>query len=63
MLKSLPGKTIILGVIDLSTSFAESPEVVAQRIRRGLAHVEPERVVVAPDCGMKYLSRDLASQR
>ena len=60
VLRSLPGKTIILGVIDLSTDYAESAEVVAERIRRGLANVEPERVVVAPDCGMKYLARDVA---
>ena len=60
VLKDLPGKTIILGVIDLSTDYAETPETVAERIRRGLAHVAAERVVVAPDCGMKYLARDLA---
>lgn len=60
VLKSLAGKTIILGVIDLSTDYAESPETVAERIRRGLAYVEPERVVIAPDCGLKYLPRDLA---
>ncbi|MEG3143133.1 5-methyltetrahydropteroyltriglutamate--homocysteine methyltransferase [Sphingomonas sp. RT2P30] len=60
ILKGLPGKTIILGVIDLSTDFAESAETVADRIRRGLVHVAPERVIVAPDCGMKYLPRNLA---
>ena len=60
VLKGLPGKVIILGVIDLSTDFAESADVVAERIRRGLEYVEPERVVIAPDCGMKYLPRDLA---
>lgn len=60
VLASLPGKTIILGVIDLSTDYAESAETVAKRIRRGLAHVEPERLVIAPDCGLKYLPRDLA---
>ena len=60
MLEKLPGKTIILGVIDLSTDYAETPEAVAERIRGGLAHVPAERVVIAPDCGMKYLPRDLA---
>lgn len=60
ILKDLPGKTIILGVIDLSTDYAETPETVAARIRKGLAYVEPERMVVAPDCGLKYLPRDLA---
>jgi 5-methyltetrahydropteroyltriglutamate--homocysteine methyltransferase len=60
VLKGLPGKTIILGVIDLSTDFAESAQTVADRIRRGLVHVSPERIIVAPDCGLKYLPRDLA---
>jgi 5-methyltetrahydropteroyltriglutamate--homocysteine methyltransferase len=60
VLKSLAGKTIILGVIDLSTDYAESPETVAERIRRGLDYVESERMVIAPDCGLKYLPRDLA---
>lgn len=60
VLKNLPGKIIILGVIDLSTDYAESAETVAERIRRGLAHVPAERLVIAPDCGMKYLPRDLA---
>jgi 5-methyltetrahydropteroyltriglutamate--homocysteine methyltransferase len=60
VLEKLPGKTIILGVIDLSTHAVETPATVAARIRRGLAHVPAERVVVAPDCGMKYLPRDVA---
>lgn len=60
VLRNLPGKTIILGVIDLSSTEAETPEAVAMRIRKGLEHVEPERIVVAPDCGLKYLPRDLA---
>ncbi len=57
VLEKLPGKTIILGVLDLSTPEIETAEIVAARIRRGLAHVSPERIVVAPDCGMKYLPR------
>ena len=63
VLESLPGKTIILGVIDLSTNEAETAEVVAQRIRRALPHVDHERVIVAPDCGMKYLPRAAAFQK
>ena len=60
VLEELPGKTVILGVLDLSTDEIESPETVAARIRRGLEHIAPERVVVAPDCGLKYLPRDVA---
>ena len=60
ILKHLPTKTIILGVIDLSTHEVESADVVAERIRRALPYVDPERVIVAPDCGMKYLPRDVA---
>ncbi len=60
VLKELPSKTIILGVIDLSDMAVETPETVAARIRAALAHVPPERIVVAPDCGMKYLPRDVA---
>jgi 5-methyltetrahydropteroyltriglutamate--homocysteine methyltransferase len=55
VLARLPGKTIILGVIDLSTHEVETPEMVAARIRRALPFVSPERLVAAPDCGMKYL--------
>jgi 5-methyltetrahydropteroyltriglutamate--homocysteine methyltransferase len=60
VLASLPGKTIILGVLDLSDMAVESAETVAARIRRALPHVDPERVIVAPDCGLKYLPRDVA---
>src|SRR5580704_3116033 len=60
VLQRLPTKTIILGVIDLSDMNVETPQVVAERIRRALAHVPAERVVVAPDCGMKYLPRPIA---
>jgi 5-methyltetrahydropteroyltriglutamate--homocysteine methyltransferase len=60
VLKHLPGKTIILGVIDLSTEEVETPEIVAARIRKALPYVAAERLVVAPDCGMKYLSRQSA---
>ncbi len=60
VLETLPEKTIILGVLDLSTQEVEKPEVVAGRIRRALPHVSPERLIVAPDCGLKYLPRDVA---
>jgi 5-methyltetrahydropteroyltriglutamate--homocysteine methyltransferase len=60
VLKELPSKTIILGVIDLSDMTVETPQIVAERIRRALAHVPAERIVVAPDCGMKYLPRPVA---
>lgn len=60
ILETLPGKTIILGVLDLSTHEVETPETVAARIRRALPHIAPERIIVAPDCGLKYLPRDVA---
>jgi 5-methyltetrahydropteroyltriglutamate--homocysteine methyltransferase len=60
MLAKLPGKTIILGVLDLSDMTIETPDTVAARIRRALPYVAPERIVVAPDCGLKYLPRDVA---
>src|SRR6202030_3797296 len=60
VLRELPSKTIILGVIDLSDMTIETPQLVAGRIRGALAHVPADRVVVAPDCGMKYLPRAVA---
>jgi 5-methyltetrahydropteroyltriglutamate--homocysteine methyltransferase len=60
VLKALPSKTIILGVISLADMKVETPEIVAARIRKALPFVGPERIVVAPDCGMKYLPRDIA---
>jgi 5-methyltetrahydropteroyltriglutamate--homocysteine methyltransferase len=60
VLRQLPSKTIILGVIDLSDMNVETPQTVADRIRSALAHVPADRVVVAPDCGMKYLPRAVA---
>ena len=59
ILTALPSKTIIWGVINLGDPQIESPETVAKRIRRGLKVLPPERMVVAPDCGMKYISRDI----
>jgi 5-methyltetrahydropteroyltriglutamate--homocysteine methyltransferase len=60
VLKGLPSKTIILGVIDLSDLAVETPATVAARIRAALPFVPPERIIVAPDCGLKYLPRDVA---
>ena len=60
VLETLPGKTIILGVLDLSDMTVETPETVAKRIRRALPHAPAERIVVAPDCGLKYLPREVA---
>ena len=60
VLEKLPSKTILLGVLDLSDMTVETPETVAARIRRALPHVPPERIVVAPDCGLKYLPREVA---
>jgi 5-methyltetrahydropteroyltriglutamate--homocysteine methyltransferase len=60
VLEPLRGKTIILGVLDLSTQEVETPELVAERIRNGLKHVDANKIVVAPDCGLKYLPREVA---
>jgi len=60
VLQKLPGKKIMVGCIDLSDTRVETPEQVADRIRRALQHVRPEDVIAAPDCGMKYLPRDAA---
>jgi 5-methyltetrahydropteroyltriglutamate--homocysteine methyltransferase len=60
VLSDLAGKTIILGVIDLSDAEVETVEVVAARVRRAFDRVPPERIVIAPDCGMKYLPRTSA---
>jgi len=60
VLGRLRSKTIVLGVIDLGTEEVETPETVAARIRDALPYVEAERLVIAPDCGMKYLSRSSA---
>ncbi len=60
ILEALPSKAILVGVISMETEEVESVEEVANRIRAALAHVPAERLVVAPDCGMKYLSREAA---
>jgi 5-methyltetrahydropteroyltriglutamate--homocysteine methyltransferase len=63
VLRDVSDKTIVLGVLDLGSSEVETPEVVAGRLRKALTVVPPERLVVAPDCGMKYLSRELAYRK
>jgi 5-methyltetrahydropteroyltriglutamate--homocysteine methyltransferase len=60
VLAELPGKKIILGVIDLGDHTVETADVVADRIRRALPYVPAESVIPATDCGMKYLPRDVA---
>jgi len=60
VLGALAAKTILVGVLDLASLQPETPEQVAERIRRALPFVEASKVVVAPDCGMKYLPRDVA---
>ena len=60
VLKELPGKTIILGVLNLGDPAVETADQVAERARRALEHVPAERIVLAPDCGMKYLPRESA---
>jgi 5-methyltetrahydropteroyltriglutamate--homocysteine methyltransferase len=60
VLKDLSGKTVLLGVLDLNDPSVESAETVAERLRAGLRHLPAERLVAAPDCGMKYLPRDVA---
>jgi 5-methyltetrahydropteroyltriglutamate--homocysteine methyltransferase len=63
VLRDIADKTIVLGVLDLGASDVETADIVADRIRRALAVVSPERLVVAPDCGMKYLPRERAFRK
>ena len=60
VLAALADKTIILGVLDLNDKTVETPRQIADRVRRALPYVPAERLVLAPDCGMKYLPRDAA---
>jgi 5-methyltetrahydropteroyltriglutamate--homocysteine methyltransferase len=60
VLGELPGKKIMVGCIDLSDMSVESPETVVARVKRALPYVQKENVMLAPDCGMKYLPRDVA---
>ena len=59
-LDGLGAKTVILGVISMGDPEPETPQTVAARIRAALAHLPPERLIPAPDCGMKYIPRNLA---
>jgi 5-methyltetrahydropteroyltriglutamate--homocysteine methyltransferase len=63
VLRALPGKVIVLGVLDLGVDEVESTDSIAARIRAALTVVPPERLVVAPDCGMKYLPRERAFRK
>ncbi len=63
VLAGLPDKQILLGVIDLSDPAIETPETVAARIRRALPYVPAQNIIVAQDCGMKYLPRDVANAK
>jgi 5-methyltetrahydropteroyltriglutamate--homocysteine methyltransferase len=63
VLGKLAGKKILLGVLDLSDMNPETPEQVAARIRRALPYVDAKNIVVAPDCGMKYLPREVADAK
>jgi 5-methyltetrahydropteroyltriglutamate--homocysteine methyltransferase len=60
VLSALEGKTVILGVIDLNDPAVETPDTVVERVRRALPYVPAARIVLAPDCGMKYLPREAA---
>ena len=60
ILRDLAGKQVMLGVISLGDPAVETPEVIAERLRAGLRYLPPDRLIAAPDCGMKYLPRDTA---
>jgi 5-methyltetrahydropteroyltriglutamate--homocysteine methyltransferase len=60
VLANLAGKSVMVGCIDLNDMTVEEPEVVVARIKRALPYVKPENVILAPDCGMKYLQREVA---
>jgi 5-methyltetrahydropteroyltriglutamate--homocysteine methyltransferase len=59
-LDGLGDKTVIFGVISMSDPKPETPQIVAARIRAALTHLPPERLIPAPDCGMKYIPRETA---
>src|SRR5258706_9323482 len=60
VLEGLPGKQVMVGCLDLDDMAVETPDVVAGRIRKALRYMKPENVILAPDCGMKYLPREVA---
>jgi 5-methyltetrahydropteroyltriglutamate--homocysteine methyltransferase len=63
VLKELSGKKTILGVVSIEDQMCETPEQVATRIRRSLEYVSPENLIPAPDCGMKYMPREIAFKK
>lgn len=60
VLARLPSKTMVVGVLDLEDANVETPEAVAARVREALKYLPPEQLMLAPDCGMKYLPREIA---
>ncbi|HYK67087.1 MAG TPA: uroporphyrinogen decarboxylase family protein [Streptosporangiaceae bacterium] len=62
-LENFEDQTVILGVLDLSTAEVESAGTVVERVERALHHVPPDRVILAPDCGMKFLPRQAAAEK
>ena len=60
VLNTLPGKKVMVGCIDLSDMKIEAPEQVVERLKKALKYLKPDDVIVAPDCGMKYLPRAVA---
>ena len=63
ILKTLPNKKVLFGVIDLANHKVETPEIIAQRLHAALRHIDPDRLIAAPDCGMKYLPRKIAFEK
>jgi 5-methyltetrahydropteroyltriglutamate--homocysteine methyltransferase len=63
VLARLSSKTILLGVLDLADMAVETPAIVAHRIRRAFRYVDANKIVVAPDCGLKYLPREVAFRK
>lgn len=63
VLKNLPSKSFILGALNLANQVIERPEDIADHIRAALQHISPERLAIGPDCGMKYLPRDVAFRK
>ena len=63
VLEGLKGKQIMVGCLDLNDMNVETPDVVAARIRKALRYLRPEDVILAPDCGMKYLPREAADAK
>jgi 5-methyltetrahydropteroyltriglutamate--homocysteine methyltransferase len=60
VLEKLDGKKVMVGCLDLNDLTVEAPETIVERVKRALPHVRPEDVILAPDCGMKYLPPDVA---